>query len=287
MKAKHLFLALSGSIVLSLGSVSVLAEGTASKNNAQTEAEIRKAEAAAKKAQAQQAKEDRRAQLAVKKAQEQTAQANRRAQEQARKAEAANRKAAAEAQQVAKMQESQKRKGQAAADKATATVEKRQANQSRRIEQGVHKGYLTSDELGKLNVDQAAIEKMQQDFTADGVTTKDEAASLRTALNTASLDIWTQKHDTEGNQMPVYRLGKNVRLQAAMAEKLQSDTLSKADARTFLKDFRSLCVLKQQLNGDLAPEERQRLQGQYNDLLNLYFSIVPTTTSIATSASGK
>ncbi len=115
---------------------------------------------------------------------------------------------------------------------------------------------------------------MQQQFKSDGKVTRPEAQQLRSALNDASLDIWTEKHDTDGKQMPVYRLGKDVRLNADIAAKLADDNLSKADARKFLGDFHSLVEMKKKLNGSLSDGERATLQAQYNQMLGLYFSTV-------------
>lgn len=157
-------------------------------------------------------------------------------------------------------------------DRVNAVTEKRQDNQEKRIEHGIQKGYLTPEETVKLEKQQQGIEKMQQQFNSDGKITVPEAAQLRQALNEASFDIWTQKHDTDGNQMTAYRLGKNVFLKPEVASRLEDEGLTRADARQFLGDFHQLCELKCQLNGDLSDEQRSLLQDRYNDLLNLYFT---------------
>ena len=160
-------------------------------------------------------------------------------------------------------------------EKTNEVTENRQARQDKRIEQGIKKGYLTPDEIGKLNTQQKNIEGMQQQFNGDGTITRNESQQLRRALNNASLDIWTEKHDTDGRQMPVYRLGNDVRLNADVAAKLAADNLSKADARKFLGDFHALVDLKKKLNGTLADNQRARLQARYNEMLARYFSTVP------------
>ena len=159
-------------------------------------------------------------------------------------------------------------------EKSNDVTDARQARQEKRIEQGIKKGYLTPDEISKLNAQQATIESMQKQFNSDGKITRDEATQLRSALNDASLDIWTEKHNTDGKQMPVYRLGKDVRLNADVAAKLASDSLSKADARKFLADFHTLIDLRKKLNGSLSDSTRTQLQAQYNSLLSQYFSTV-------------
>ena len=156
--------------------------------------------------------------------------------------------------------------------KANAVTEKRQDRQENRIEQGIKKGYLTPAEISKLNQEQANIEKMQQQFNSDGKVSKDEAKQLHSVLNDASNDIWLQKHDTDGKQMPTYRFGKDVFLKPEVASRLQNENLNGADARKFLSDFRTLTTLKQKLNGDLSSSDRAKLQAQYNDLLGQYFT---------------
>ena len=159
-------------------------------------------------------------------------------------------------------------------EKSNDITEARQARHERRIEKGIKKGYLTPDEIEKLNVQQKNIESMQQQFKGDGNISRDESKQLRNTLNDASLDIWTEKHDADGKQMPVYRLGKDVRLNADVAAKLANDNLSQADARKFLGDFHSLGEMKKKLNGSLSDKESAQLQDHYNSLLTLYFSKV-------------
>lgn len=158
-------------------------------------------------------------------------------------------------------------------EKRDTRVEKRQDNQEKRIEHGIKKGALTQDEIDKLNKQQDEIEKMQQSFKSnDGKITKDEMKSLQNALNEASRSIWTEKHDTEGKQLPVYRLGKDVKLNQELADKLSSGTLSKGEADQLMKDFRNTLNMKKKLNGDLSDSEREATQKSFNEMLGKYFS---------------
>jgi hypothetical protein len=155
------------------------------------------------------------------------------------------------------------------------TVDKRQDNQAKRIEHGINKGYLTADEIKKLQAQQASIAAMEESFKGDGKLTRSEFKQLQSALNDASRCIWAEKHDTDGNQMPVYRLGKNVRVNNDVAQKLADDNLSKADARAFAKDFHLMLGIKHRLStADLTAEQRAKLQAEYNELLNKYFYLV-------------
>ena len=153
-------------------------------------------------------------------------------------------------------------------------VERRQSNQARRINQGIEKGYLTPDEIAKLDAQQKSIEAMQQSFEADGKLSPDERKALHDALDTASRCIWAEKHDTEGNQMPTYRLGNNVFAKDDFTARMEDPNLSKADAKVLCRDFRQVVALKKKLaTEDLSADQRAKLQAEYNDLLNKYFEV--------------
>ena len=161
-----------------------------------------------------------------------------------------------------------------ASEKASERTDQRQENQARRIEQGIKKGYLTDDEVRQLTQQQQDLAALEASYKSDGVVTRDEAKSLRQSLDTASRCIWAQKHDTEGNQMPTYRLGKNVFAKDSITAALQDPNLSKSQARAFASDFRKLTNLKQTLaTRELTDEQRSKVQTQYNDLLNTYFVV--------------
>ena len=152
-------------------------------------------------------------------------------------------------------------------------IDNRQSYQSKRIEHGIKKGYLTSEEIDKLQSQQNAIADLETQFKSDGKLTKEEFRQLQTELNEASRCIWGEKHDTDGNQMPAYRLGKNVFAKDDFARKMADENLSKEEARAMLRDFRRATELKRLLAGDLEDGDRARLQAEYNDLLNKYFEV--------------
>ena len=156
-------------------------------------------------------------------------------------------------------------------DKAETRTEARQAHQAKRIEEGIKKGYLTADEINKLEGQQKSIETLQQSLMSDGIIRKDEAKQLRNQLNDASLCIFAEKHDADGKTKSVLRLGKNVTLKANVAQKLGDASLSKPDARTFLKDFNRIMMLKKTLSGTASDADRTSMQTEYNTLLNKYF----------------
>ena len=157
---------------------------------------------------------------------------------------------------------------------AQARVDQRQQVQSQRIESGVKRGSLTADEVTKLQAQQKTIADMEAQFKGDGKLTKNEASQLRQSLNDASLQIWTEKRDTDGKQQSVVRLGKDTFLNDATAAKLEDPNLSRQDARTFTHDFGRTLELKRKLaSEDLPDDQRAALQKEYNDLLTKYFTV--------------
>lgn len=80
---------------------------------------------------------------------------------------------------------------------ATPRVDKRQANQAARIEQGKASGQLTDKEAAKLEKGQARIAAKEEAAKADGVVTKKERAQLQHAENKQSRKIKRQKHDAQ------------------------------------------------------------------------------------------
>lgn len=155
----------------------------------------------------------------------------------------------------------------------SARVDTRQDNQEKRIQHGINKGYLTAGEIAKLNAQQQSIATLESSFKSDGKLTGNEFRQLVTELNEASRCIWGEKHDTDGNQMATYRLGKNVFAKSNLTSKMADENLSAAEAKALLKDFRRTVELKRLLSGDLSESERARLQAEYDGLLNTYFEV--------------
>ena len=80
---------------------------------------------------------------------------------------------------------------------STPRVDQRQANQERRIEQGVNSGALTGKEAARLEKGQAHVQKMENKAAADGKVTKKERARLEHAQNNQSRKIYREKHDKQ------------------------------------------------------------------------------------------
>jgi hypothetical protein len=84
-----------------------------------------------------------------------------------------------------------------AAAPATPRVDKREARQEQRIQNGVASGQLTPRETQRLEREQAHINKAEQNAKADGVVTPQERKRLNHMQNRASKDIYRQKHDAQ------------------------------------------------------------------------------------------
>jgi hypothetical protein len=80
---------------------------------------------------------------------------------------------------------------------ATPGIDKRQAIQQKRIEQGVKSGALTGREAARLEKREAKIEADKQAAKADGKVTLAERKKLNRELDSTSRAIHHQKHDAQ------------------------------------------------------------------------------------------
>lgn len=79
----------------------------------------------------------------------------------------------------------------------TPGIDQRQANQERRIDQGIASGSLTSREANRLERGQQHVDNMENRAKSDGVVTRQERARLNRAQNVQSERIYAQKHDRQ------------------------------------------------------------------------------------------
>jgi len=79
----------------------------------------------------------------------------------------------------------------------TPGIDQRQANQERRIDQGIANGQLNTREANRLNNQQEHINKIEDKAKGDGVVTNKERARLRHAQDRTSRHIARQKHDRQ------------------------------------------------------------------------------------------
>jgi hypothetical protein len=87
--------------------------------------------------------------------------------------------------------------GSAYAQTATPNLDKRQANQEKRIDQGVQSGELTKREATRLEGREAKLQANKEKAKADGVVTRQERAKLQREANRDSKAIYRQKHDAQ------------------------------------------------------------------------------------------
>ncbi|RCS58708.1 hypothetical protein DU000_06540 [Parvibium lacunae] len=89
--------------------------------------------------------------------------------------------------------------GAVLAQTATPGIDKREANQERRIQQGEQSGALTNREAARLERREARLDRHQAKAEADGVVTRQERRELRREENRDSRAIYRQKHDRQHN----------------------------------------------------------------------------------------
>ena len=79
----------------------------------------------------------------------------------------------------------------------TPRIDQRQANQERRIDNGIASGQLSKRETRRLEKEQTVINKAEDKAKADGSVTAKERKRLTKMQNHASRDIARQKHDKQ------------------------------------------------------------------------------------------
>ena len=77
----------------------------------------------------------------------------------------------------------------------TPRVDKREARQQKRIDQGVKSGQLTPTEASRLEKQQAKIKSDEAKAKSDGKVTPKERAKLTKEQNRASRNIHRKKHN--------------------------------------------------------------------------------------------
>lgn len=90
--------------------------------------------------------------------------------------------------------------GMAFAQADTPVIDQRQANQEKRIDQGIASGQLNEREANRLNKQQEHINKMEDRAKADGTVTRRERARIDNTQDRASRHIAREKHDRQGRR---------------------------------------------------------------------------------------
>ena len=84
----------------------------------------------------------------------------------------------------------------------TPKIDKREANQAARIDQGVASGALTGKEAARLENGQARVATAEANAKSDGTVTKQERRKLTHMENKQSRHIKHQKHDKQTAPAP-------------------------------------------------------------------------------------
>lgn len=79
----------------------------------------------------------------------------------------------------------------------TPGIDQRQANQERRIDQGVASGELNARETARLDRGQQRVDNMENRAKSDGVVTRGERAKIHAVQDRQSARIYRQKHDRQ------------------------------------------------------------------------------------------
>jgi hypothetical protein len=82
-------------------------------------------------------------------------------------------------------------------DGSGSSIDRRQAIQEQRIQQGVRSGEISHREYRQLEVEQARIRHMERMAKRDGHVDRWEAAQIRSAQNGAARHIRAETHDNE------------------------------------------------------------------------------------------
>jgi hypothetical protein len=80
---------------------------------------------------------------------------------------------------------------------STPRIDQRQAEQQKRIDQGVNSGALNQRETARLEKGQAHVQNMENKAVADGKVTKKERVHIAKAQNKQSKKIYHEKHDRQ------------------------------------------------------------------------------------------
>jgi hypothetical protein len=84
----------------------------------------------------------------------------------------------------------------------TPVLDKREANQQKRIDQGVRSGQLTPRETANLEAREAKLNADEAKAKADGVVTRKERARLQSEANRDSRKIFRKKHNARTTSPP-------------------------------------------------------------------------------------
>ena len=151
-------------------------------------------------------------------------------------------------------------------------VDKRQADLTKQLEQGVKTGSLTADEAAQVLAEFDKVNTLEAGALANGKVDWREATSLSSAMNTAEIKLYDLQRNTDGVQLAdTYVDVKYVDQRQAQALEsitrgIDNGSVTNEEGITLLKDQQSIQSLEDKLvNGGLTRGEYLRLQTEMND----------------------
>ncbi len=118
-----------------------------------------------------------------------------------------------------------------------ADAVQRDVNQEKRIEQGLKSGQLSTKEAGKLEREQAQVDRLESNALKDGKTSDAEKRRIERAENKTSADIHREKTDAQTanpNSVSSKRMQadveRNVHQQERIEQGIQSGALTNREA---------------------------------------------------------
>lgn len=154
------------------------------------------------------------------------------------------------------------------------SIPEREKDIADRLRGGTRDGSLTKDEAEQLNAQYQKILDRERKYRSDGTLTPEERADLRQQLGDVRRLIFVERHDTDGRQLAYGPLGRNVFLKDTVIKRLEDPNFGRAEGQAFLRDSRTALDLHRRLRqGNLTPEERNRLTKEYDEILLRYFDV--------------
>jgi hypothetical protein len=161
----------------------------------------------------------------------------------------------------------------AALAQTTGSTVQRDINQQSRIEQGLQSGELNTLEAGRLERQEAAVEKMQSNALKDGSLSPAEKARLERAQNKVSIDIYRDKHNAAlGNPNSASSkrmqadLQRNANQQARIEQGVQSGALTNREAANLERGQSRVdrAEGRAAADGHVGPIEQHNIQAREN-----------------------
>lgn len=160
------------------------------------------------------------------------------------------------------------------AQTTSASEVQRNVNQEQRIEQGLQSGQLTTREAGKLEKQEAKVDKMEANAMKDGNLSPQERARIQRQQNKVSQEIYNKKHNaatgnpnSPSSQLMQANVQRNINQQSRIEQGVKSGELTgretakleRGQARVDRKEARAAA------DGHVSPAEEANIQTRENN----------------------